>query len=67
MALKLCINLQKYCTNPKNDCSYFTEVGTSHSFKLRNFKSLMHMPSGVTSELRNTILSCKKLHFLNLQ
>ena len=33
MALKLSIDLCKYCTNPKNDCICFTVVGTGNSFK----------------------------------
>ena len=67
MALKLRINLQKYCTNPKNDCTYFTVVGTGHLFKLYTFESLMYMPLGVTLKPRNIVLLGKKLHFLSLQ
>ena len=67
MALKLCMNLQKYCTKPKNDCTYFTVVATGHSFKLHTFKSLMCMLSGMTLKPRNILVFCKKLHFLSLQ
>ena len=39
MALELYINLLKYCTKPKNNCTYFTVVGTSHR---SNFIPLSH-------------------------
>ena len=67
IALKLCMNLQKYCTKPKNNCTYFTVVGTGHSVKLCTFKPLMYMPSGVTSKQMNAVLLYKKLQFLSLQ
>ena len=66
MALKFCVKLWKYCTKPKNNCTYFTVVGTGYSFKVRTFKSLMHIPSGVILKLRNAVLLCKNLHFLSL-
>ena len=39
MELKLLINLNNYCKNPRDDY-IFTVVGTCHSFKLYTFKSL---------------------------
>ena len=55
MALKLHVNLQKYCTNPELDCIYFTVVGTGHLFKLHTFDSLMHMSLGMTLKPRNIV------------
>ena len=42
MALKVCINLWKYCTTPKYNCIYLIVVGTGHSFKLSTFESDVH-------------------------
>ena len=67
MAFKLCMDLRKYCIRPKNDCTYFTVVGTGHSLKFHTFESLMHIPAGMTSKPKNIVLLYKKLHFLILQ
>ena len=45
------MNLWKYCTKLKNDCTHFAVVGTAISFKLNKFKPLMCIPSGETSNI----------------
>ena len=62
MALKLHIDSRKYCTKPKNDCTYFI-IGTSYSFKFHTIDSLMHVPSSMISKPRNIVLLGKKLNF----
>ena len=66
MALKFRINLQKYYTKPKNNCTYVTVVGTDHSLKLYTFKLLI-LTFGYDIKARNAVLLCKKLHCLSLQ
>ena len=67
MALKLRVNVQKYCTNPKNDCTFFSVVATGHLCKVYNFELLMHIPLAVISKPSNIVLLYKKLHFLSLK
>ena len=66
MTLKSRIYLQKYRKKPNNDCTYLTVVGTGNLFELSTFQSLIHIPSGVISKLRNVVQLHKKAKLLKL-
>ena len=61
------IKRRKNYTKPKNYITYFCDVGVGQSLHDFTFLSLIETPSWLTSNPRNVVDVCRKLHFFSLQ